>query len=569
MSTNIDDSVGGFLGWGGDESVLSNVSAHGDVTGNASGDPSEYTYDGQKVGGLAGHVRDGSITQSYATGNVTENGSTGDVHDIGGLIGRLEGEGSAVYLNESYATGNVSGGANDIGGLVGQIELKGADVYINDSYATGNVSVDSDESVGGLIGRIHDNGGGAGYVSNSYAAGNVSVTGSASEGGLTGRVDSNGEIIESYWDVNTTGQDTSAGSATGLTTSQLKANTSLDFDFDHTWDVVDSSQISYPYLLNNTQSPAPGLQEAPLYAGGTGTESDPYEIANWTHLNNTRENLDANFTLVNDLNETTDGYDSVANTSANGGNGFDPIGTFDLSKDTEFNGTFDGNGHTIENLTISRSIADFVGLFGAVESGGILTNISLKAIDVSGYQIVGGLVGINYGKVNQSDAAGDVEGDVYVGGLVGRNKGTVNTSYATGNVSGSGGDVGGLVGKNDATVNTSYATNDVETSSDIVGGLVGYNGGSVDQSYATGNVEGSSPAGGLVGETYFGKVTNSFWDNQTTDQSTGIGTSDDDSTITNVEGRDTTDMMAQATFTNAGWEFSNTWSVVDNGSHIS
>ena len=50
----------------------------------------------------------------------------------------------------------------------------------------------------------------------------------------------------------------------GLTTDQLKANTSLSgFDFTNTWDVIDNgSYVSYPYLRDNQQNPEPGLGTA-------------------------------------------------------------------------------------------------------------------------------------------------------------------------------------------------------------------------------------------------------------------------------------------------------------------
>lgn len=54
-----------------------------------------------------------------------------------------------------------------------------------------------------------------------------------------------------------------------------------------------------------------------LYAGGNGTVEDPYKISNWTHLNNTRQNLDANFTLQNELNATLKDYGDHANETAN------------------------------------------------------------------------------------------------------------------------------------------------------------------------------------------------------------------------------------------------------------
>jgi hypothetical protein len=64
----------------------------------------------------------------------------------------------------------------------------------------------------------------------------------------------------------------------------------------------------------------------------------------------------------------------------------------------------------------------------------------------------------------------------------------------------------------------------------------------VSNSYSTGNVTGTEWVGGLVAEND-GTVSNSFWDTETSGQSTSdVGT-----------GKNTTEMMDIATFSGAGW----------------
>ena len=84
----------------------------------------------------------------------------------------------------------------------------------------------------------------------------------------------------------------------------------------------------------------------------------------------------------------------------------------------------------------------------------------------------------------------------------------------------------------------------------IVGGLVGHNKGTVSNSYSTGSVSGSSDVGGLVGLNE-GTVSNSFWDTQTSGRATSDGGT----------GETTALMKTQSTFTNAGWDFVNVWSI--------
>jgi hypothetical protein len=127
---------------------------------------------------------------------------------------------------------------------------------VESSYATGNVSVSS-KSAGGLVGYNR------GTVNTSYATGEP-FAGDALVGGLVGN--SGGTVTDSYWDTEKSGQDTSAGSATGLTTTEMKGGTAesnMNFNFPSTWEIRTGSQISYPFLQDNTQTPAPGLEQKP------------------------------------------------------------------------------------------------------------------------------------------------------------------------------------------------------------------------------------------------------------------------------------------------------------------
>ncbi|SFK09419.1 GLUG motif-containing protein [Methylocapsa palsarum] len=177
--------------------------------------------------------------------------------------------------------------------------------------------------------------------------------------------------------------------------------------------------------------------------------------------------------------------------------------------------TFDGQSHTISNLTIQRPTDALnaaiwtgynVGLFGYVGGAGVVKNVTLAGGGVSGYQRVGALVGKNHGLVQNSSASVSVIGDSYVGGLVGWSYGSIIDSSASGTVKGAR-DVGRLAGGSNYIVEHSYATGGINSPGDYasnVGGLVGANVGAIRRSYATGNVAGNCSLGGLVGENYTG-----------------------------------------------------------------
>ncbi len=88
------------------------------------------------MGGLVGDNA-GEIENSYATGDVT-----GDFERVGGLVGDNAGK-----IADSYATGDVDGNER-VGGLVENFAGT-----IEDSYTTGDVDGGEDEDVGGLIGE--------------------------------------------------------------------------------------------------------------------------------------------------------------------------------------------------------------------------------------------------------------------------------------------------------------------------------------------------------------------------------------------------------------------------------
>ena len=151
-------------------------------------------------------------------------------------------------------------------------------------------------------------------------------------------------------------------------------------------------------------------------------------------------------------------------------------------------------------------------------------------------------------------AAGAVNGEDCVGGLVGDNRGFLTECYSTAIVGGNW-FVGGLVGQNFAYsmlgsgyVLRCYSTGVVNATGSYIGGLVGFNDGdgNVTECYSTGTVTGSGDfIGGLVGYGYAGAMAASFWDAQTSGQTTSAG----------GIGKTTAEMQTAKTFLKAGWDF--------------
>ncbi len=216
------------------------------------------------------------------------------------------------------------------------------------------------------------------------------------------------------------------------------------------------------------------------------------------------------------------GYELVANISlaayadANGGKGWQPLAhdidnATDGCQGTAFNGTFDGNGFRISDLTINRPNEDCVGLFGhTIEhlSLELFRNLSLHTETIVGDDRVGSLVGymVNATITSSSISIGNISGRSDVGGLVGNGLRAeiISSSVEVGKVSGTGDNVGGLVG--DGTLARIYFSSvevgKVSGTGDNVGGLVGdgVEAGIYSSSVVTGEVSGRNDVGGLVGE---------------------------------------------------------------------
>ena len=203
------------------------------------------------------------------------------------------------------------------------------------------------------------------------------------------------------------------------------------------------------------------------------------------------------YELMNDIDLDTDGDGSADSddTYWNGGAGWQPIGG---SVFRPYEGYFKGNGHTINNLFISRNSTIYQGLFRATASSARIETLGIINANVTGSNFTGILAGENYGTIVACYTTGKSQGVGAVGGLVGTSQGTISTTYSTAYVSG-----------------TSY-----------LGGLMGSQGNAsstTNYSYATGRVSGTSNTGGLIGNVAAGSVTASYWDTSTSGQSTSAG----------------------------------------------
>ncbi|MDO4543055.1 MAG: GLUG motif-containing protein [Clostridia bacterium] len=252
------------------------------------------------------------------------------------------------------------------------------------------------------------------------------------------------------------------------------------------------------------------------YAGGSGTEADPYLIANGAQLAylaqcvNTGEYYSNGkyFKLTADiyLNDTTN-WQNWANSAP--ANKWTAIGRMEERDDPPmgFLGHFDGDSYSVSGVYINKTGKTdsdcSQGLFGYCYEASIV-NLAVKDSYIRGYSYVGSVVGAStYSDVSNCYNTGTVIGNNYVGGLAGDNSDSViENCYNTGRVSGNQ-NVGGLAGASWCIVENCYNKGAVSGSRNV-GGIVGYSGSysGVENCYNIGKVSGSQYVGGVIGYNY-------------------------------------------------------------------
>ena len=254
------------------------------------------------------------------------------------------------------------------------------------------------------------------------------------------------------------------------------------------------------------------------FAGGSGTETDPYQVETLAHLKNVSG---GSYYL-----QTADIDASEVN--------FTPLGGF--------TGEYDGGNHLITNLTIDTSDELFIGLFSVVP-GGHIRNLGLVDVEISAPngEMVGGLTGMLSagGSVKNVFMTGTVQGWLMVSGIVGHVvDGVIENAYAHAKVFG--------------TV----------TQNGAVAGRLSAN-GEVHNAYAVANVTGGAQYGVVVGNNDGGTVRNIYWDSQNSSPAGGIGGGNPGS---NFRALTTTQMIGSAAPENmSALDFTDVWQVVDGG----
>ena len=478
--------------------TIENAGSYSGLFGNSEGTIKSFTLTGsitvttndvRSVAGVAGYMKNtqnagGTISDVVCGVDITVTAT--NTHHIGGIVGSLGQSSSGMAMVERClytGTLTASESVDCQGGIAGYAQT----AAIRDCGNQGDVTGTGKESpLGGILGYCNSS---DVSVTNCYNTGSVVKSDGTGQGAIIGMNNNDRAAVSNcYWLEGTA--DKGIGSGTDNTVSKpaddfasgavcYLLNNSVSGD-DNIWrqnlgedgddaPVPDSTHgIVYRNYIDCThygfgnQDTTPDPQNH-SYSNGfcehcgqyepATLEGDTYQISNAGQLfwlaalvNGTLEGVEqkaaANAVLMNDITIPSD---------ESGTYNWTPIG----SENTPYTGIFDGQGHTIDHLTIN-STADYQGLVGSLGEGGVIQNLTMgKNCSVTGGNYVGGICGYSEnGTIANCTNSGAVTGSDYVGGICGANNGTLQNCYNTGAVTG--GDAGGICGTNNGTITNCY-----------------------------------------------------------------------------------------------------------------
>ncbi len=221
------------------------------------------------------------------------------------------------------------------------------------------------------------------------------------------------------------------------------------------------------------------------FAGGSGTSRDPYQIATPQQFDEMRNYRDRRFILIEDLDFANymHGEDGV----------WWPIGEWGSGDNAaeRFSGTFDGQGHTIKNLSVER-VAHDLSLFG-VTDGAKIVNLVIENCEIIGEGRLGVLTGATF-RTELDQIA-------------------VINSKCLNTLSDHGSHAGGITGPTyGSTITNCYSAGGTVYGKDGVGGICsGFDSNTtLSNCYTTCSIEGNTAVGGLSGHAHNGSIINSI-----------------------------------------------------------
>lgn len=557
-----------------------------------------------RAGGIAGDSANGTdvticsnINGCTVSGDISADTTGVSLCFGGGIVGRqntyeiITNCGTDVDVTAVSRGGNNSAYAGGICGTSGNNTLQANCYSLGDTSAKSPLSTNFGGMAGGISAMY------AGKQYNVYATGNTSIGNQSSPhkwiGALNGQLTAklkDGWAVYGYYNKDTVqeinGVTQSAIQANGVPGTTLKVGVSSE-TYAYSQEYMQSQEFAtllnkniptVENTLKNDNYTDVKLEKwvvdekkvvlsgknyddvtihAENFAGGNGSEEDPYLIATETQLR----------TFATSINEDIDYHDvyvALAADIALSSETWNPIGGSDYT----FEGTFDGQGHTVSGMAIGTKEAPvpleskkiYTGFFGVLGKNSTVKNLHLT--DISEYteyassSYMGTIVAyLNGGVIDNCSATGSIsntaeKGNNFAGGLVGyQYKGAIINSWSDIDVAsttkdGSIAEAGGLVALNNRglvancyTLGDAYGSaNRKEEGMASISTLIGVNAGSLvncyanganvtdDYSYYVGTLSGWITGIGKTYRCYYNKASQMIIGTQKPDPITPVGT---------------------------------------------
>lgn len=217
------------------------------------------------------------------------------------------------------------------------------------------------------------------------------------------------------------------------------------------------------------------------FKDGRGTIEDPFVVSTVKEFSAVATRPDAYFVQGANIDFT--------------GSEFFPIG--DLTH--PFTGHYDGRQYLLSGICADFPQKDNVGVFAFIYGGAVVENVRVEDSRFVGRQNVGGVAGINAGRIDGAVVNADITANVNAaGGIAGTNGGVISRSVNAGAVTASHMYGGGLAGVNTGKISDAY-NRGIVTAGTYAGGAAGINNGKnadalIERVFNVGAVNGSVKA---------------------------------------------------------------------------
>lgn len=358
-NTNKNSMAGGIIGSSGNYAVVANCAAFGNVY---AASPISTNFGGM-AGGLVGMMAGKQYT-SYAAGDITiaNGGLTKDHHWVGALDGQVTTSGT------TGGTAYPAEGAVRSANYYAEDAVLKEEIYENNGATLKNTVTDEPADRGFSTQQGYDK-----VMVSTAVARSVMASADFAET-QNGNIREINGILAAY-------------GITGIALREWQLEGGRVLPTGAVWTSGDISDS--------------------IFAGGSGTEGDPYLIATEEQLRDFAASLTSKI-------DYTGKYVALANDISVSSAAWTPIG----GSQYLFNGTFDGRGYTINGLTLGAEDKPFaldnenlyIGLFGILGAKAVVKNVNLTNVafytTYAATAYLGGIAGITQGSTTSGDYTG-------------------------------------------------------------------------------------------------------------------------------------------------------------------